>query len=71
METQNSTARAVKDSGCLLDGLPLFSWAANRAPCLFDMPRAARVIARRFQLPPDRARLVASLAGYREDPDHA
>ena len=71
MKLESNTARAVNATGLPIDSLPLFHWAAHRAPCLSDMPRAARVIARRFHLPPERARLVASLAGYREDADHA
>jgi hypothetical protein len=46
--------------------LPLFAWADSRQDNhqSVHLPRAARFVARRFGLPPTRARVVAELAGY-------
>lgn len=49
----------------LPDGLPLFDWAKHCPPKSFpEIPRAVRVVARRFRLSPVRARIVAELAGF-------
>jgi hypothetical protein len=44
--------------------LPLFAWADSPNHQSVHLPRAARFVARRFGLPPTRARVVAELAGY-------
>ena len=71
MQIDPNTAKAV--NGRLLpdDSLPLFRWAETRPlqPSLLPLP--VRVIVRRFGLSPIRAAVVASLAGFPEDHDHA
>jgi hypothetical protein len=60
-------SRRKNDGACLLDGLPLFQWAAqDRAAAIdgsFPPSRAAGFVARRFRLPIHRAALVAAHAG--------
>jgi hypothetical protein len=60
-------SRRKNDGACLLDGLPLFDWAAQDRAAAFDgalkPSRAAGVVARRYRLPINRAALVAGLAG--------
>lgn len=50
------------------DDGPLFRWAimcpAEHFP---NLPRPARIIARRFGIPPERARVVAELAGFKSE----
>lgn len=63
---QSNTSRSVSASRAHAEPLPLFAWANSRQgnPQSLTLPRAARVVALRFGLPPSHARVVAELAGY-------
>lgn len=51
--------------------LPLFAWAdARLALEALAMPRAARMLARRYALSPSIARLCAEQAGFSMEIDH-
>lgn len=55
-------------------GLPLFLWAESQPAeleRLEQLPPAARRIARRFGVPPRRARIIAELTGYPLEDNHA
>ena len=58
-------ARLPRNGQTLPCDLPLFRWAivcpAKHFP---ETPRPVRVIARRYRLPLERARIVAELAGF-------
>jgi len=69
MKIKYSTALPVNASG-----LPLFVWADSRpveVELLEQLPPAARRISRRFGVPPRRARIIAELAGYPLESNHA
>ena len=66
MHKHHSTHPRVAASRAHEETLPLFAWADARPDNhqSVHLPRAARFVARRFGLPPTRARVVAELAGY-------
>ena len=66
MQKHHSTLRRVAASRARAETLPLFNWADARPDDhqSIHLPRAASIVARRFGLPPLRARIVAELAGY-------
>ncbi len=69
MRFKHSTGLPVNASG-----LPLFVWADSQpaeVELLEELPPAARRIARRFGVPPRRARIIAELAGYPVENNHA
>lgn len=66
MQKQYSTHPRVAATRARAEPLPLFAWADSRPDNhqSVHLPRAASIVARRFGLPPLRARIVAELAGY-------
>ena len=66
MQKNLSTYPRAAASRAHVGPLPLFAWADSRQDNhqSVHLPRAARFVARRFGLPPTRARVVAELAGY-------
>lgn len=65
-QSSHKAAPRRNGKGAPCASLPLFAWADERAAleCL-PMPRAARIIARRFALSPHHARAIAEAAGFR------
>ena len=66
MTRHSNTLRGVTARRARTASFPLLDWAEAQHEITLSLPfpRAARFVARRFGLPPTRARVVAELAGY-------